>query len=161
MKRNFFVIVFIVVMSIVVYSCDTVESPNPLANTINGTIFFADTNFTTSGGSYNLFVYDNNDWPLAGTPVYSNTINISKDGNNAFITEYQYTTSEVPSGSYVVSVIYQNSGNQKVLGIFGCDTSHSLTCYNSPSRLATIVTTEGLRGIDILSWADTSQQINP
>lgn len=159
--RIYFLISLVVSM-IAISGCQETNPVVPDAYTINGTIAFADSNFSDQGtGKYMIYAWDKNIWfPLAGNPTSEQEIEIVKE-NNKYVLGYRYRLANVNSGSYVVSIQYIDGSVRKILGIYSCNLPLDSACLQTPSEFATIVTTEGLINIDFNSNADTSVVINP
>jgi hypothetical protein len=131
---------------------DTTVSPG----TIKGRVTFVDTNFIRSGGVYLISAYPKSGWPPMGGPSAFDTIRVS--GNNL---EYCYALPNLGDGAYVVSVGFrkQTGGQSPIMGIYGCDTLHSIPCLFSPSDSAVISGGQGVNFINFLSWSDTAKKI--
>ncbi len=146
-----------VTVFIFIFGCYEGIKPVPDAYTLNGRITFVDSNFTEQNGQYIVYAWRESIWfPLAGNPTSEQVIDIRKV-NNKYVLSYDYRLAEVSSGTYVVSVQYVDSNVRKVMGIYGCNIPIDTACFQTPTKYATIVTTEGLLNIDISSHADTSQ----
>lgn len=175
LKNHLFLFVFVALMGIFINSCgeDTIINNNNNNNPpdtactdttltgrmIKGRITFVDTNFVRSGGVYLISAYPKSGWPPTGGPSAFDTVRIS--GNNL---NYCYTLSNLPSdGAYVVSVGFRKStgGQSPIMGIYGCDTARFPTssCVLSPSDSAQIISGQGVRYINFLSWSDTAKKI--
>ena len=156
-------ILFAFLFIVSIYSCsesqDVVTNPTPQSNTVSGTVTFADTNFITSGGVYDIGVFPNPSNPPTywfGPPTAFDTLVIT---NNNGLYQANYTISSVPDGDYVVAVGFRkdSGGQSPVMGVYGCDTAHT-SCFLNPQRVS-IVNNAGVDGINILSWADTTNKI--
>jgi hypothetical protein len=124
---------------------------------IKGRVTFVDTNFIRTGGTYLISAYPETGWPPTGGPSAFDTIRIS--GNNL---NYCYTLSNLPSAQrYVVSVGFRKAtgGQSPILSVYGCDTLHSIPCLLNPPRKADLTSGQGVKYINLLSWADTSKKI--
>ncbi len=168
----FMLFAFVAILGILINSCgeDTIiNNNNPTTPDtactdttltglmIKGRVTFVDTNFIRSGGIYLISAYPESGWPPTGGPSAYDTVRIS--GNNL---NYCYTLSNLPAAQkYVVSVGFRKStgGQSPIMSIYGCDTSHSLTCLFSPSNKADLSGGTGVRYINMLSWSDTAKKI--
>ncbi len=110
MKKNHYSILikflFASALMISLYSCSDDNNNNivvtgPEANTISGTITFADTNFISSGGYYDLSAFTA--WFPTGNPARSDSLKIIPVGN-----KYQanYKLTNVPNGTYFLTVAW-------------------------------------------------------
>jgi hypothetical protein len=168
MKKTFLkhlgLFVIVAFVGIIINSCgdDTViNNTNPTydANSINGTVTFVDSNFEatdSASGSYLISAFPESGWPPTGGPTAYATINIVP-GQLA----YNYKLVGLNDGNYVVSVGYRKAtgGQSPIMGIYGCDTSHSFTCLLTPTLKASITNSAGVGNINFLSWADTTNKI--
>ena len=155
---NTFVFSFIALLLFVAYNCSS-DSPiiNPTEGNISGSIRFVDSNsFVTSGGSYLISAYAKTAWPPTGGPTAFDTISITQNKGT-----YTYTLVGLPFTEYVVSVGFRKNvgGQSPIMGIYGCDTSHSFTCLLTPSAYANVQSGSGVSNINFLSWADTTKKI--
>lgn len=176
MKKTFLehlgLFVIVAFVGILINSCgeDTIITNNPPTTPdtactdstltglmIKGRVSFVDTNFIRSGGIYLISAYPESGWPPTGGPSAYDTVRIS--GNNL---NYCYTLSNLPSAQkYVVSVGFRKAsgGQSPIMGIYGCDTSHSFSCLLSPTLKADLSGGSGVRYINFLSWSDTAKKI--
>ncbi|SRR5690606_5371379 len=156
------ILVITVFLMAVVSGCQETNPVVPDAYTINGTIAFVDSNFSDQGtGEYRVVAWGKSAWyPQIGGPAREQVLDIIKE-DNKYVLGYRYRLAEMPSGSYVVSLQYVEGATRKTLGIYGCNLPLDSNCYKAPSKIATIVTTEGLVNIDVTSFADTSAVVNP
>lgn len=154
--------VIVAFVGIIINSCgeDTVtntgnNNPTYDAKSINGTVTFVETGFVDSG-SYLISAYPESGWPPMGGPAAYDTLPVT-----AGQTAYNYKLTDLPNGKYVISVGFRkNTGGQSpIMGIYGCDTSHSFTCLLNPTLKAEIVNEAGVGNINFLSWADTTNKI--
>lgn len=148
------------VLMISVYSCsddDTTVTQNPTgpeANSISGTITFTDTNFVTSGGYYDISVF--NSWFPMGSPTGNDSLVITKVGNTY---QANYKVTNIPNGTYYltsawIKLPYVPGTSVNGLGLYGCDT----TLCMSPTAV-TITDNVGRENINFLSKADTAKRI--
>jgi hypothetical protein len=141
------------------YSCNETHILLPDSHTLNGKITFIDSNFTLGGGGqYVVYAWREPRWyPLSGDPTSSQVIDIVKT-NNKYVLEYQYRLANVTAGTYVASLMYTDGSSFfKILGVYSCTIPPvDSTCFRTPNRYATIVTTEGLLDIDIMAYGDTT-----
>ncbi|MCB0725431.1 MAG: hypothetical protein KDC73_12110 [Ignavibacteriae bacterium] len=153
---NYLIVFFI---AVVVYSCQETNPVVPDAFTLNGKVTFVDSNFTLGGaGEYTVYAWRKDNWnPFGGNPVSSQVVNIVKQ-NNKYVMQYQYRLAEVPSGTYVATLMYSDGSSFfKILGVYSCTVPPTDTaCYLSPNKYATIRTSEGLLDIDITAYGDTA-----
>lgn len=165
-KTNLLFLFLAVISTAILYGCkeDTVITPTPggpEANSINGKITFADTNFLFNGGYYDVAVFPPPPgWPPMGPPSGNDSLVITNVGG---VYQADYSIKGLSNGDYIVAVGWRPDigGQSPVLGIYGCDTAHASTnpgCVFNPSRV-TITNNEGVANINILSWADTTQQV--
>jgi hypothetical protein len=152
----------------IAYSCksdDTTVTPSgPDANTINGTVTFTDTNFAPSNGTYIISAYASTAWPPMSGPASYDTLKVTRGTGGQWNAAYSYKLKGLSNGTYVVSVGYKRnympvSAPSFVMGIYGCDTSHSMSCLGNPTLKATIANDAGTTGIDFKSVADTTKKI--
>lgn len=138
-----------------IWNFTTINGPE--ANTIKGTITFADTNFMFSFGFYVASAYSS--WPPPVQPVSEDSVHIIKVGN---VYQAAYRLPRLGNGNYVVAVNLSNyiSPVNIIEGIYGCDTVHLnySQCPLNPARV-TITNNFGAENINFLSWADTTQKI--
>jgi hypothetical protein len=156
---NLFFLVLAAAITFVLYSCkeDTVTPPAATSGPISGTVRFVDSNnFVTTGGSYLISAYPKTGWPPTGGPTAYDTLPVVQNQGS-----YSYTLNGLAFGEYVVSVGFRKDigGQSPILGIYGCDTSHSFTCLMTPSLFANVQSGSGVSNINFLSWADTSKKI--
>ncbi len=165
-KTNILFLVLAVLTTAILYSCkdDTVTqtggSGGPEANSINGRITFADTNFLFTGGYYDVAAFPSSPWPPIGAPSGDDSLIINNVGS---VYQADYKIKGLNNGSYIIAVGWRPiiGGQSPVLGIYGCDTAHASTnpgCIFSPTQVA-ITNNAGVENINILSWADTTQQV--
>ncbi|HMQ79037.1 MAG TPA: hypothetical protein PKE39_01875 [Ignavibacteria bacterium] len=167
MKKTFLkhlgLFVIVAFVGIIINSCgdDTTTNNNTTptydAKSINGTVNFVETNFLdSSSGSYLIAAYPESGWPPMGGPTAFATIPVV-NGTAA----YNYKLTDLADGNYVISVGFRkNTGGQSpIMGIYGCDTSHSVSCLLNPTLKATITNSEGVGNITFMSWADTTNKI--
>ena len=148
-----------VILTLLVYvgcSNDPI-SPTPEKNQISGKITFVDTNFVLSGASYIVAAFAS--WPPTGGPNAYDTLSISTSK-----TIYDYTLKGVSTGDYVVAVGFRKLGSYQtpIMSVYGCDTAslQSSNCAMNPPLRATIGSNgESSSGIDMISWADTTNKI--
>lgn len=151
------------------YSCSNTDSTpvtpsGPAANTINGTVTFADTNFgAVSVGYYDIAAFTS--WPPSGPPASNDSLVISKvNGKYQATYKIKSVGVGVDSAKYVIAIGWRRrtGGASPTMGIYGCDTMHYIpptyTCPLSPSKV-TIRNNAGVDGINVLSWADTTKRI--
>jgi len=160
-KRIISNLVFILILAtIVIMACN--NSNNPVNNstyTVSGTINFVDTNIAndTSRGAYTIDAFAN--WPPTSSPNGFAFLNITRSGN---LYSANYSIPGLLNGSYVLTCAYlrkpYSAGSVVILGLYGCDTSHSLVCFNSPTSKAS-VQGYNVTGINFLSWIDTNKRI--
>ncbi|MBX7042571.1 MAG: hypothetical protein K1X85_06675 [Ignavibacteria bacterium] len=169
MKRLYSVamrVVIVLAVASFIYSCsddDTTNNPNPTgpdAKSINGTVAFVDNSFVTSGGVYLISAYPSSGWPPTGGPAAYDTISIS--GSTL---SYNYKLVDLNPGDYVVSVGFRKTsgGQSPIMSVYGCDTARfasGSTCFLNPPKKATIGSeNQGVEGINMLSWADTTKKV--
>lgn len=172
LKNNIILFAFVAITGLLINSCGedaVINNNDPSApdtactdtvltgRMIKGRVTFVDTNFVRSGGVYLISAYPRESWPPMGGPSAYDTIRVS--GNNL---NYCYTLSNLPDdGGYVVSVGFrkETGGQSPIMGIYGCDTLHSIPCLFSPSDSAYISGGQGVRYINFLSWSDTAKKI--
>ena len=160
--KHLMLFVIVAFAGILINSCgeDTViNNTNPTydAKSINGTINFVETSFLdSSSGSYLIAAYPESGWPPLGGPTAFATIPVVNG-----TASYNYKLTDLADGNYVVSVGFRkNTGGQSpIMGIYGCDTSHSFTCLLTPTLKASITNSAGVGNINFLSWADTTNKI--
>lgn len=155
---------------IVAYSCNSddntvTQGQTYEANSINGKITFADTNYyafsDTSKGYFNISAFAT--WPPTG-PASANSKLVIKKEAGIYVADYKLV---VPgNGDYVVTTSYIKLpylpfGSVFGLGTYQCDTSHSAACIfaTPPSKIAKIENNNGLGNINFFSWIDTTKQI--
>jgi hypothetical protein len=163
--KNSLYLVAVLGLLFVAYSCSddsTVTPTGPEANSVNGTVSFADTNFISSGGTYLISAYPSTAWPPTGGPSSYDTVRIRRE-NNAWVKSYNYTLKGLSSGDYVIAVgwkaIFPPTAPSYVQGTYGCDTLHG-PCVANPTLKATIQSNNaGVSNINFLSWADTSKAL--
>lgn len=158
-KTNLLFLFLAVFTTVVLYGCkeDTVTSTPATSGPINGSVRFVDSNsFITSGGTYLISAYPKTAWPPTAGPTAYDTISISQNKGT-----YNYTLVGLPFAEYVVSVGFRKDigGQSPIMGIYGCDTSHSVSCLFSPSAFANVQNSNGASNINFLSWADTTNKI--
>lgn len=164
--KNYLYLVAVSCLLFVAYSCsdDTVVTPAPQANTINGRVTFADTNFITSGGTYLISIFANDNPPPQywfGPPTAFDTLDISFNSSTGKY-EANYSFTNVNNGRYVVAVGFRRDtgGQSPTMGIYGCDTARAQfsNCFTTPIR-AEITNNAGVNNINFLSWADTTNKV--
>jgi len=141
-------------------------TPNSDASTIKGMVTFVDTNFVLSGGIYLISAYPSTGWPPSGPPTAYDSI-IIKRSNNVLDLDYSYKLKNLNSGQYVVSVGFRKytGGQSPIMSIYGCDTLRAiypggLECLFNPTLKATIgPLNEGVTGVNMISWSDTTKKI--
>lgn len=160
---NFSLVVLILSVITIAYSCksdDVVTVVLPDANTINGTVTFADTGFIATGGVYLISAYGT--WPPSGPPSAYDTIKINRNSSTGrWNTAYSYKLKSLPdNGSFAVAVGFRKAtgGQSPIMGIYGCDTTHNMCVLTTTTR-ATITNGAGVAGIDFSSWADTTKKL--
>lgn len=158
-KTNLLFLFLAVLTTAILYGCkdDTVGSTQATSGPINGTVRFVDSNsFITSGGSYLISAYPKSAWPPTAGPTAYDTISVTQNKGT-----YTYSLVGLPFAEYVVSVGFRKDvgGQSPIMGIYGCDTSHSITCLLTPSAFANVQSGTGVSSIDFLSWADTTNKI--
>jgi len=118
---------------------------------VNGNIRFVESNFTLSG-TYLVTAYSS--WPPMGGPNAFDTIHISPPNLS-----YNYSFADLPFGQYAIAVQWRKptGGQSYLMGVYGCDTSHNITCWSDPIRVSVSGVT--VNNINFLSWADTSKKI--
>lgn len=151
-----FGIVLTIIFSI--YSCSS-DSSNPVtvtydANSINGTITFADTNFIsdTTNGSYYVAAFAT--WP--GPPSALTKI-VPVKANGKFTASYKIIVSQ--NGNYVVSTAWVKKSPYAslILGVYdvaGKDTSR--VSLLGPHPTANITEGKGIGDINYNSYIDTT-----
>jgi hypothetical protein len=147
-------ILFVLVLVFSIYSCDSATvTPSPEANTISGTVTFADTNFTFTGGYYDVAAF--NSWPPSGAPTGDDSVTITKNGN---VYTASYKIKGLANGSYVLAMGWRPiaGGQSPVMGLYGCDTSHNFSCV--PTSVS-ITHNTGVENINFICWADTSKKL--
>lgn len=153
--QSFSKILFVLILVFTIYSCDSATvSPSPEANSISGKITFVDTNFTFTGGYYDVAAFAT--WPPTGPPSGDDSLIIVKNGNTYTA---NYKIQGLTDGNFVIAVGWRSTGPSPVLGVYGCDTAHT-TCILTPSSVA-ITNSMGVENIDFLSWADLTQSLYP
>ncbi|MBN8584763.1 MAG: hypothetical protein J0M37_06665 [Ignavibacteria bacterium] len=153
--------VIVAFVGIIINSCgdDTTTNNNTTptydANSVNGTVTFVETGFIDSG-SYLISAYPESGWPPMAGPSAYDTISVVA-GQSA----YNYKLVGLTDGNYVISVGFRkmSGGQSPIMGIYGCDTLHSMSCLFSPTLKATITNNAGVGNINFLSWADTTNKI--
>jgi hypothetical protein len=159
-KINGILLIMALFATILISKCgsDSVTTPGTTydAKTINGTVTFADDHFVTSGGTYLISAYPETGWPPIAGPTAYDTIHVTSS-----TLAYNYKLVGLDDGNYVVSVGYRkNTGGQSpIMGIYGCDTLHSLACLMSPTLKAKITGGAGVGSINFISWSDTAKKI--
>lgn len=167
MKKNFLLnslfVLCAAALITIAYSCksdDVVAIVLPDANTISGTITFADTNIGAStSGYYDVAVFPT--WPPAGAPTANDSLRLTKVGGKYVAT---YKIKGLPNdGTFALAIGWRriSGGASPVMGIYGCDTAHytsPTSCPGNPSRI-TITGGAGVTGKDVLSWADTTKRV--
>jgi hypothetical protein len=159
-KINGFLLIIALFATILISKCgsDSVTSPGATydAKSINGTVTFADNHFVTSGGTYLISAYPKTGWPPAAGPTAYDTIHVTSGTLG-----YNYKLVGLDDGSYVISVGFRKvtGGQSPIMGIYGCDTLHSIQCVITPTLNATITGGAGVGGINFLCWADTSKKL--
>ncbi len=152
------VCVIFLMFSINSCSNDTVTPAGPDANTVSGTITFADTNILRTGGFYDIGVFPNPSTPPAywfGPPSSNDTLRYTKTGNLYTAT---FKLKGVSNGSYVVAVGFRTDTQRDlIMGVYGCDTSHS-TCFFDPQRIS-VTNNQGVENVNFISWADTTKKV--
>lgn len=172
MKRkvlsNAFAFSAIAMLLFIAYSCsdssNTTTPPAGLdANSINGTVLFADTNFgSASVGNYNISAFTS--WPPSGPPSANVNLTISKVGS---VYQGTYKITAVNNGIYFIAVGWRRliGGASPVMGIYGCDTMHYMppanTCPRDTAQMnkAIISGNAGISLPNFLTWADTTKRI--
>ncbi len=143
-----------------VFSFTTVDSPEP--GSVSGTIRFVDNGFLTNGSYFLAGAYTLNRWPPdQQMPLRFDQLEI-QFVNNEYIANYKIRA--LPEGDYVIAALLfdQNFANSlDTKGVFGCDTARIQfsNCALSNPSLVQLGTTQGITGINFLSWADTSKNI--
>jgi len=158
-KTNILFLVLAVLTTAILYSCkdDTVTTTQATSGPISGSVRFVDSNnFITTGGSYLISAYPKTAWPPTAGPTAYDTIPVAQNQGT-----YSYTLVGLPFTEYVVSVGFRKDvgGQSPIMGIYGCDTSHSFTCLMTPSAFANVQNGSGVSNINFLSWADTTNKI--
>lgn len=158
---NFLFVICAVALITVAYSCksdDIISVVLPDANTISGTVTFADSGFISPGGVYLISAFAS--WPPAGPPAAYDTIKISRNSSGQWNRAYDYKLKSLNNGSYVVTTGFRkNTGGQSpIMGVYGCDTTHNSCVVTTTSR-AGIVDNAGITGINFVSWADTTKKL--
>ena len=166
MKKNFLanfsLVVLILSVITIAYSCksdDVITPSGPDANSINGNLTFADTNFISTGGTYLIAAYST--WPPMSGPSSYDTVRISRNSTTGkWNQSYTYKLLSVANGSYAVSVGFRKAagGQSPIMGVYGCDTTHNSCVVTTTSR-ATISSNAGVSGIDFTCWADTTKKL--
>jgi len=156
------IFVIVAFVGILINSCgsDTVTTPTTTtvpAGTMKGTITFVDTNRQYTNGYYDVSVYPS--WPPAGPPSGSDTVLLTKNGN-VYTGTYEITG--LSAGAYVTTCAWIKTpygpGSVYLLGMRGCDTNHSPSCWGNPTR-DTLTSSVGLGDLNFLSWIDTTKKI--
>jgi len=159
---NFSLFVLILSVITIAYSCksdDIITVVGPDANSINGTVTFADSGFVSTGGIYLISAFSS--WPPAGPPAAYDTVRISRNSSTGrWNQSYSYKLSNIANGSYAVSVGFRKAtgGQSPIMGVYGCDTTHNMCVITTTSR-ATITGNAGVTGIDFSCWADTTKKL--
>jgi len=160
---NFLFVICAIALITIAYSCksDDVITPvvGPDANSINGTVTFADSGFIATGGTYLIAAYST--WPPMSGPSSYDTVRISRNSSTGkWNQSYTYKLSNVANGSYAVSVGFRKStgGQSPIMGVYGCDTTHNSCVVTTTSR-AVITSNTGVTGIDFTCWADTTKKL--
>ena len=166
MKKNFLVniakIAFFVVIVTIAYSCSKDEIISvilPDANTISGTVTFADTGFVSTGGTYLISAFAS--WPPMSAPSAYDTIKISRNTTTGrWNTAYSYKLKGINDGNYVVTTGFRKNvgGQSPILGVNGCDTTHNSCVVTTTTRVA-ITGNAGVAGVNFVSWADTTKKL--
>ncbi len=151
-------------VGILINSCGSDPVTNnpsvPDAGTMSGTITFVDTNRIYSGGYYDVSVYSS--WPPAGPPSGSDTVEFTKNGN---VYTGKFKIVGLTSGAnYVTTCAWIKTpyapGSVYLLGLRGCDTNHSPSCWAVSPKKDTLPSTQGLDNINFISWIDTTKKIS-
>lgn len=125
---------------------------------IKGRITFVDTNFIRSGGIYLISAYPRGGWPPMGGPISYDTVRVS--GNTL---EYCYDLGGFPAldTTYVLSIGFRKStgGQSPIMSVYGCDTSHSTSCWLVNPPTVRISPTSGARYVNMISWSDTTKKV--
>ncbi len=159
---NFLFVLCAAALLTVAYSCksdDVITTVLPDANTISGTVTFADSNFIATGGTYLISAYAS--WPPMGPPATYDTIKINRNSSTGKWNQaYDYKLKGLNNGDYAIAVGFRKAtgGQSPIMGIFGCDTTHN-TCVLTTTMRAGIVNNAGVTGINFTSWADTTKKL--
>ena len=159
---NFLFVICALALISIAYSCksDDVITPvvGPDANTINGTVTFADTGFISTGGVYLISAFTT--WLPSGPPAAYDTIKISRGTSGRWNTAYDYKLKGISSGAYAISVGFRKStgGQSPIMGLYGCDTTHNM-CVLTDTVKARVINNSGVAGINFPSWADTTKKL--
>lgn len=133
-------------------ACDDNSPMAVQGNSISGYVTFADTHFVRTGGDYRIALYPNEYPPFASIPVKTEPLVMEA------INLSSYTISWEGERKFFLGVVWKgdstNPNPPVLLGIYGCDTSHS--CW--PSKMASYPNVPEIR-YNILAWADTAQKI--
>jgi hypothetical protein len=152
--QNFSKILFVLVLVFTIYSCDSATvTPSPEANSISGTVTFADTNFTFTGGYYDVAAFSS--WPPTGAPTGNDSVVITQNGN---VYTASYKVQGLSDGTYYIAMGWRpiTGGQSPVMGLYGCDTSHNFSCL--PTGVS-ITSNAGVENINFICWADTSKKL--
>ncbi|CAF3782544.1 unnamed protein product, partial [Rotaria sp. Silwood1] len=151
----------------IAYSCsDTTVTPatGPEANSIAGTVTFADTNFgAVPVGYYDIAAFSS--WPPSGPPAANDSLIISKvDGKYKANYTIRGLGTGVDSAKYTIAIGWRRrtGGASPTMGIYPCDTAHynpvTSPCPFSPTKVV-IRSNAGVNGVNVLAWADTTKRI--
>lgn len=136
----------------ILQSCD--DGVQAKGDSIHGNIIFVDSNFVSQSGYYAMALYSYQNSPFSSVPIKTQFIDINLPK------PLQYTMSWEGGGYYYLAAVWIDSSAgsnsiPKVLGTFGCDTSHS--CIYSTGIAFPNYTGHNF---DILCWADTTKKLN-
>jgi hypothetical protein len=123
---------------------------------ISGYITFTDTNLVY-GGYYAVSMYENRSNPFDTLPLRSDSLTLSKNGNQY---KSYFKFSGVSNGQYYFGVTwikypFNPALKPPVLGTRGCDTAHNCT-----NHILISFPNYSYEDCNILSWTDTAKRLN-
>ncbi len=158
-KNNLVFFVLVLIIAVVIHSCDddTSNNPGPSTYSITGTITFSGTNIVTSGGSYNVSAF--NTWYPTGSP---NGIAIMNPVLNSGIYTASYSIAGLSNGNYFLASAWTKepyvTGGNYVLGTNGCDTmalGGPFACR--PDSI--VVNGSNVTNVNFISYIDTTNSL--
>ncbi len=163
-NANILFLVCAVLITVFIIACSENTTTNtqnpgtPEAGTMSGTITFYDTNRVySSNGYYDLSAYSS--WPPTGAPNGSDTIKLTKNGNQ-YIGTFK-VKGLTGGGSYVLVAAWIKTpygpGSVYVQGVRGCDTNR--TCYFVNPKRDTLPTNQGLENLNFNAALDTTSKV--